>query len=80
MIVVAAQVWTYWLAPPLLAAAVMLLVATAIGYYRKVALPAYLAEQQRRFEATRSAQKSTPAQLLPGRTELRATDQMPLAA
>ena len=50
----AAQVWTYWMAPPLLAAALMLLIATLVGYYRKVALPRYLADQQRQLEAMSS--------------------------
>ncbi len=49
--VIAAQVWTYWLAPPVLATALMMVILTAVGYYRKVALPSYLAEQQRQLEA-----------------------------
>lgn len=51
MVMIAAQVWTYWLAPPLLATALMMVILTGIGYYRKVALPSYLAEQQRQLEA-----------------------------
>ena len=47
----AAQVWTYWMAPPLLAVALIFLIATLVGYHRKVALPQYLADQQRQLEA-----------------------------
>ncbi len=46
----AAQVWTYWFAPLLLTIAVLTAMATAAGYYRKVALPQYLLEQQRMLE------------------------------
>ena len=50
----AAQVWTYWMAPPLLALALIFLIATLVGYYQKVALPQYLAAQQRQLEAMSS--------------------------
>ena len=50
----AAQVWTYWMAPPLLAMAVILVIATLVGYYRKVVLPQYLAAQHRLLEAMSS--------------------------
>ncbi len=33
--------WSYWLAPPLLAAAVVLALALAVGYYREVLAPWY---------------------------------------
>ncbi|MDP8974973.1 MAG: hypothetical protein M3N28_01105 [Actinomycetota bacterium] len=74
----AAEVWTYWLAPPLFAAAVMLVVATAVGYYRKVAVPYFLAEQQRRLQLTASADESKqPVERL---LESQSGEQMPLAA
>lgn len=40
-----AKPWTYWIAPPLLAASLLLIVALAIGYYRKVAVPRFHWEQ-----------------------------------
>ena len=55
MVVLAAEVWTYWLAPPLLATALMMVILAAIGYYRQVALPSYLAEQQRQLDAMAQA-------------------------
>ncbi len=57
MVMLGAEVWTYWLAPPLLATALMLVVLTTVGYYRRVALPSYLAEQQRRLQAISSARE-----------------------
>ncbi len=57
----AAEVWTYWLAPPLLATALTLLIVTLVGYYRKVAVPEYLAEQQRQIEAMRTRHQLKPA-------------------
>jgi hypothetical protein len=77
MVMLGAQVWTYWLAPPLFAAAVMLTIATAVGYYRKVAVPFYLAEQQRRLDAITSAEESKPVGRLP---QSEPGDRMPLAA
>ena len=65
MIMLAAQVWTYWLAPPLLATAVMMVILTAVGYYRKVAVPSFLSEQHRQLEAMaqrRQLQANSPAQ------------------
>ncbi len=76
MVMLAAQVWTYWFAPPLLATTLALVVATAVGYYRKVAVPRYLADQQRRLEQVRSARLEQPAQL-PTETP---PERMPLAA
>ena len=67
-----AQVWTYWMAPPLLAVALALLVATSVGYYRKVTVPRYMSDQQRRLEvmtSRRHLQASGPgrAPTQPGR-------------
>ena len=65
MVMLAAEVWTYWLAPPLLAAAVMMVILTAVAYYRKVAVPSFLAEQHRQLEARtqrRQLQAKSPAQ------------------
>ncbi len=77
MAMFASEVWTYWLAPPLFAVAVMLVVATAVGYYRKVAVPSFLAEQ-RRLQLTASAEESKqPVERL---QQSQAGDRMPLAA
>ena len=72
-----AQVWTYWLVPPLFAAAVLLTIVTAVGYYRKVAVPFYVAEQQRRLQAMSSAEEPKPVERLP---QSQPRDRMPLAA
>lgn len=78
MAMFAAEVWTYWLAPPLFAVAVVLVVATAMGYYRKVAVPSFLAEQQRRLQLTAPADESKqPVERL---QQSQAGDRMPLAA
>ena len=48
--------WSYWLAPPLLAAAVVLAAAFAVGYYRKVLVPWYewaVHERQQRLSQIR---------------------------
>jgi hypothetical protein len=37
--VVAAHVWTYWLAPPLFAAAVLLDITIAVLYFKRFVLP-----------------------------------------
>ncbi len=49
----AAQVWTYWFAPLLLATAVAMVIATGVGYYRKVAVPQFMLEQQRLLDQYR---------------------------
>lgn len=37
----AAKVWHYWIAVPLVAAALMMVVATVLGYLNKVVRPKY---------------------------------------
>jgi hypothetical protein len=37
----AAKPWTYWMAPPLLAATVLLVLGMAIRYYRRILAPQY---------------------------------------
>jgi hypothetical protein len=41
MDVLAAQVWHFWIAPVIMLAAVGVVVATVIGYFRKVVRPRY---------------------------------------
>ena len=48
MLVSAAVVWTYWLAPALVGSAIATVVALAVGYYRKILVPTY---QRRIYEA-----------------------------
>ena len=59
MVLAAAKPWTYWFAPTFLVAAVVLLVTIAVGYYRRVAVPAFWArvaeEEARRAERARGA-------------------------
>lgn len=46
-----AKPWTYWLAPALLIAALVLITGLGVGYYRRVVVPAFqwsLHEEQRR--------------------------------
>lgn len=53
MVLAAAEPWTYWLAPPLLVAELVLILGLATGYYRKVLVPSYqrqLYEEQRRAQ------------------------------
>lgn len=48
----AAKPWTYWFAPVLLIIALLFIVGIAVGYYRRVAVPAFkwrLQEEQRRL-------------------------------
>ncbi len=45
--VLAAKVWTYWIAVPLAAGGVMLVVATVTGYLRKVQALKYPRERGR---------------------------------
>ena len=73
----AAQVWTYWFAPPLLVTALALLAATGAGYYRKVAVPRYLAEQQRMLELHGSGGAEQPVRRLAASGH---ADRVPLAA
>jgi hypothetical protein len=47
MVLAAAKPWTYWFAPTFLVIAVVLVVALAVGYYRRVAVPAFLARVAR---------------------------------
>ena len=75
--VVAAQVWTYWLSLPLLAAWVLLVVATGVGYYRKVVVPAYLAGQLRQWQ---QGEPRPPEQLKRRPTRSNDGDGMPVAA
>lgn len=61
IILAAAKPWTYWLAPALLIAALVLIAGIAIGYYRRVAVPAFqwrLHEEQRRLAEARRQQGS----------------------
>ena len=76
-VVLAAQVWTYWFAPPLMATTLLFLLATAVGYYRKVAVPRFVAEQHRRLQASRSLEREQPVRRL---KQSPAGDSMPLAA
>jgi hypothetical protein len=39
--VVASQVWHFWIAPAVVALAVVLVIATVIGYLKKVVSPKY---------------------------------------
>ncbi len=77
MVVLAAEVWTYWMAPPLLAAALALAVAAAVGYYRKVVVPQFLLEQQRHMK---SALPSSPRKSEQPLRPPASGDRMPLAA
>ncbi len=68
MVLAAAKPWTYWLAPPLLGAELILIVGLAIGYYRKVVVPSYqrqLYEQQRQIEQLSERGMATVHQLIP---------------
>ena len=80
MIMLGAEVWTYWLAPPLLVASLLLTVATAVGYYTKVAVPAYRAEQHRRLEMMRAAGESGPEAGRLAESTTNTSQRMPLAA
>ncbi len=40
-LIVAAKVWTYWIAVPLFAGAVLAVIGTAIGYVVRVQSPKY---------------------------------------
>ena len=56
IVVAAVKPWTYWFAPVLLIAGVLLVVGIAVGYYRRVAVPAFqwrLQEEQRRLAEQR---------------------------
>jgi hypothetical protein len=66
MLVAAAKPWTYWIAPPLLVATVLALLAVATVYYRKVVAPSYalmLEEQRQRVARLRPSAPSS----IPGR-------------
>ena len=41
MVVIGAMVWTYWISPFLVAAAILLLVGLGVGYLLKVVRPQY---------------------------------------
>lgn len=43
----AAPEWTYWMAPLLFVSTLLLAVAVAVGYYRRVAVPGYRMREQR---------------------------------
>ena len=79
-VMLAAQVWTYWFAPPLMAMALALLVATGAGYYRKVVVPRYLSEQQRQLEARSSGSGDCDQPFRRMAATQRSGDRMPLAA
>ncbi|MFP5372341.1 MAG: hypothetical protein ACLGI3_16555 [Actinomycetes bacterium] len=58
MVLAAARPWTYWLAPPLLMAGLLLILALAIEYYRTVAVPnarRQLLHEERRGAEQRSS-------------------------
>jgi hypothetical protein len=55
MVLAAAKPWTYWFAPAFLVAALVLVVAIAVGYYRRVAVPAFWARVAQ-TEAARARQ------------------------
>ena len=40
-LVLAAKVWHYWISIPLVAAGILMVVATIIGYLKKVVAPQY---------------------------------------
>ncbi len=68
MVLAAAKPWTYWLAPPLLVAELIVIVGLAIGYHRKVVVPRYqrqLYEQQRQVEQLSERGMATVHQLIP---------------
>ncbi|CAN5769751.1 hypothetical protein BH24ACT3_BH24ACT3_00960 [soil metagenome] len=46
MSVLAAVVWHYWIAVPLVAGAVLLVVMTAVGFLKKVVAPRYPTRRQ----------------------------------
>ncbi len=69
MVFAAARPWTYWLAPPLLVAELVLIVGLAIGYYHKVLVPTYqrqLYEEQHRAEQLSNGGAATVHQLPAG--------------
>ena len=73
MVLAAARPWTYWLAPPLLVAELVLIVGLAIEYYRKVLVPSYqrqLYEEQRRIEQLSNPGTATVQQLRPPADQL----------
>lgn len=49
-----AKPWTYWMAPPILAAAFLLIIGMAVGYYRKIAVPGFHWEMYRAQHCQRS--------------------------
>lgn len=56
IVLAAAKPWTYWFAPVLLVAALLIIAAIGVGYYRRVAVPAFqwrLHEEQRRLAELR---------------------------
>lgn len=73
MLLAVAKPWTYWFAPPLLIAGIALMVALAVGYYRKVMVPTFLwrLEQERRARLpemtaeVRSLRRAEPASTRP---------------
>ena len=71
MVLAVTKPWTYWIAPPLLAAEVVYLLVLAVRYYRRIQVPHYLwilQQQQQaepRYPWARSLQQQNSA-ALPG--------------
>ncbi len=68
IVLAATKPWTYWFAPVLLITALVLIVGIAVGYYRRVAVPAFqwrLHEEQRRLAELR--RQPGTVHRLPGR-------------
>ena len=70
MVLAATKPWTHWIAPPLLAAEVLYLVALAVRYYRRIQVPHYLwtlrQQQQQQQQQQQRARYSSSASLQPG--------------
>lgn len=70
----AAKPWTYWIAPPLLVAMLALIVVLAVGYYRKVMVPAFLSrleEEKRRRRRDAGVGEVRPLHRTPAATSRR---------
>lgn len=74
MILASTRPWTYWIAPLLLFAELVLIVGMALVYYRKVLVPSYQRElyEQHRAEQALSGGMATVRQLMrPGDVQQR---------
>ena len=66
MVLAATKPWTHWIAPPLLAAEVVYLVALAVRYYRRIQVPHYLWTLRQRQEQQDRPRYSSGSSLRPG--------------